>query len=152
MPNTATTVQEYMDALPGERKSPIMQLRNSIREQLPSGFEERISYGMIGYVVPHSLYPPGYHVNPKLPLPFLNLASQKAYIALYHIGLYADPSLLNWFMAEYRKQTGRKPYIGKSCVRFKNTAQIPYALIGELASKMSPQQWIACYEKQVKGA
>ncbi|MFN8276426.1 MAG: DUF1801 domain-containing protein [Chitinophagales bacterium] len=147
---TVTTVADYVAALPEERGAAIEQLRKTIKKALPKGFEETMSYGMIGYVVPHSKYPAGYHCDPKLPLPFLNLASQKNFIALYHMGLYADEKMLNWFSEAFVKATGKKPDMGKSCIRFKKEADIPYALIGELCSKMSPADWIAQYEKMLK--
>lgn len=102
---------------------------------------------MIGYVVPHSLYPPGYHVNPTLPLPFINIASQKNYIAMYHMGLYANKQLLDWFVAEYPKHSPRKLDMGKSCIRFKNMETIPYDLIGELCTKMTIENWITMHEQ-----
>jgi uncharacterized protein YdhG (YjbR/CyaY superfamily) len=150
MQSNTKTPEEYIESLPEDRKMAIKQLRNEIMSNLPKGFEEVMSYGMIGYVVPHSLYPDGYHCDPKLPLPFLNLASQKNYIALYHMGLYADPALLEWFTNEYAKHSGKKPDIGKSCIRFKNPNHIPYKLIGELVARITPQQWIEVYKGQIK--
>lgn len=116
---------------------------------LPNGFEEQISYGHIGFVVPHSMYPNGYHCDPTSPLPFIGLASQKNFIALYHMGIYSDEKLLNWFIEEYPKHAKRKLDMGKSCIRFKKTDDIPYDLIGKLASKITPDQWIATYEKNL---
>ena len=150
MQSKVLTPQDYADSLPDERRTSIDHLRKVILDHLPEGFSEEMNYGMIGYVVPHSLYPPGYHCNPKLPLPFMNLASQKNYIALYHMGLYADNGLRNWFTAAYLMQTKKKPDMGKSCIRFKKTDQIPYDLIGELAAKISPKDWIDRYEKLSK--
>lgn len=147
MPSTAHTPQEYIDSLPGDRKEAMNQLRHTITAHLPEGFREEMSYGMIGYVVPHSLYPAGYRTNPKLPLPFICLASQKSYIALHHMGLYGDEALLRWFKEAYPRHSKTKLDMGKGCIRFKKPAQIPYDLIGELVSKMTPQQWIAAYEK-----
>jgi hypothetical protein len=109
-----------------------------------------MSYGMIGYVVPHSIYPAGYHCDTKLPLPFLNLASQKSHIAVYHMGIYADPELLNWFQSAYAAEVKGKLDMGKSCIRFKKPELIPYGLFAELASKMSVQDWISLYEKNYK--
>ena len=126
------------------------ELRKVVLENLPTGFEEQMSYGMLGYVVPHSIYPSGYHCDPKLPLPFLSIASQKKFIAVYHMGIYADNELLDWFTSEYCKQSKTKLDMGKSCIRFKKIDQIPYKLIGELASKMTPQQWIDLYERTLK--
>lgn len=144
------TVDEYIQSLPEDRKEAIKKIRTIIQQNLPRGFVECISYGMIGYVVPHSLYPDGYHCNPKLPLPFLNLASQKNYIALYHCGIYADDDLLAWFQKEYAAHSSKKLDMGKSCIRFKKIEDIPYKLIGQLVSKMTVEEWIALYEKNVK--
>jgi hypothetical protein len=140
----------YLDQLPEARKEPMRLLRHCILENLPSGFEETMSYGMIGYVVPHSRYPPGYHCDPKLPLPFLNIASQKNYIAFYHSGLYANPEIKNWFVQAYNSQVSIKLDMGKSCVRFKKPEHIPYKLLGELCRKISVSDWILLYEKQIR--
>ncbi len=150
MQSNAKTPQEYIDSLPDERKAAMSKLRKVILENLPKGFSEEMSYGMIGYVVPHSVYPTGYHCDPKLPLPFLNIASQKNYIAVYHSGVYADKKINEWFTAEYPKHVNTKLDMGKSCIRFKNVDHIPYDLIGELVQKMTPQEWIELYEKNVK--
>lgn len=150
MTSAATTVKEYIDGLPEDRKEAINQLRTVIQKKLPKGFQEEMSYGMIGYVVPHTLYPAGYHCNPKLPLPFMNIASQKNFIAVYHMGIYADPKLMDWFLAEFPKHSKSKLDMGKSCIRFKKPEQIPFELIGELASKMTVKDWVAMYEKQFK--
>lgn len=150
MQSKASTPDEYFDALPDDRKAPMMELRKVIKKNLPKGFKEQISSGMVGYVVPHSLYPDGYHCSPELPLPFLSVASQKNFISIYHMGLYSDPKLLKWFTTAYAKQSKTRLDMGKSCLRFKKTDQIPMALIGELASKMTPQQWITIYERIIK--
>lgn len=146
----ADSPEEYIEQLPEERQVVISKIRKIILENIPQGFEEQMSYGMLGYVVPHSLYPDGYHCNPKLPLPFMNLASQKNFVALYHSGMYADPKLYNWFVAEYPKHCNRKLDMGKSCVRFKSMNTIPYDLIAELCGKMTPKDWINLYEQNVK--
>lgn len=146
MKSNAKTVNEYIAELPEDRKETVQKLRKIISENLPKGFEECISYGMIGWVVPHSMYPKGYHCSPELPLPFLNLASQKNSINLYHMGIYADDKLLNWFLEEFPKYSKKKIDVGKSCMRFKKSDDVPYELIGELASKISPEQWIERYE------
>ena len=143
-------VSEYLQALPEERKVVIEKLQMLFKKNLPKGFEEQLSYGMIGYVVPHKLYPDGYHCDPKLPLPFLAMASQKNFIAIYHMGMYAKPDLLEWFVSEYPKHCKSKLDMGKSCVRFKKMEDIPYNLISELAKKMTVQDWISCYEKNYK--
>jgi len=147
MQSKATTTEQYIAELTAERKPIIIKLRQVILDNLPEGFEEVMSYGMLGYVVPHGIYPNGYHCNPKLPLPFINLASQKAHIGFYHMGIYADEELLNWFTGEYAK-TGIKVKLnmGKSCIRFKKEAHIPFELLGELVAKVTHQDWIATYE------
>ena len=150
MQSKATTVEEYLSELSEDRKAPMLKLREAIKNNLPKGFEEVISYGMLGYVVPHSIYPAGYHCTPKLPLPFINLASQKNTISLYHIGIYGDKNLLDWFVAEYSKHAKSKIDMGKGCFRFKKMDDIPYDLIGELATKISVQDWITFYEQNWK--
>ena len=126
------------------------RLHQEILDNLPRGFEPAMSYGMIGYVVPHSIYPDGYHCSPELPLPFMNIASQKNFIGVYHMGVYAIPELKAWFEEQYAEQVPTRLDMGKSCVRLKKIDQIPYELIGELASKMTPQEWIETYESAVK--
>tara|TARA_R110002124_G_scaffold55533_1_gene156948 strand:- start:7359 stop:7814 length:456 start_codon:yes stop_codon:yes gene_type:complete len=149
MTSNASTPDEYVAELPEDRATAVQKLRDVIKKNLPKGFEETMSYGMIGYVVPHSIYPDGYHCSPELPLPFMNIASQKNFIALYHSGIYADEKLLNWFTSEYPKHVKTKLDMGKSCVRFKKVDQIPYELIAELVQKMSVQDWIDKYESAV---
>jgi uncharacterized protein YdhG (YjbR/CyaY superfamily) len=144
------TVDNYIEGLPEDRKDAMQQLRKAFLDNLPQGFEECMSYGMIGYVVPQSIYPSGYHCDSKLPLPFLNIASQKSHIAIYHMGIYADAELFNWFQQEYPKYVKGKLDMGKSCIRFKKPELIPYGLFAELASKMSVQNWISLYEKNYK--
>jgi len=146
MQSDAKNPQEYLDALPEERKAAMNQLRKTVIENLPTGFQEAMSYGMLGYVVPHDLYPKGYHCQPELPLPFINIASQKNFIAFYHMGIYADKNLHNWFVTVYPKHTKLKLDMGKSCIRFKKMADIPYQLIAELVSKISVEDWISSYE------
>jgi Domain of unknown function (DU1801) len=146
----AKTPEEYIESIPDNRKEAVSALRKTILDNLPKGFAEVMGYGMIGYVVPHSIYPNGYHSMPKLPLPFINLASQKNHIALYHMGIYGDKELLDWFTSEYSKQTNLKPDMGKGCIRFKKPDKIPYKLIGELVSRVTVKDWIATYEKNIK--
>jgi uncharacterized protein YdhG (YjbR/CyaY superfamily) len=146
MQSKAETPEQYIGQLPEERRLAISKLRKTILENLPKGFHELMSYGMIGYVVPHSLYPKGYHCDPKLPLPFINIASQKNFISLYHMGIYGNKKLLDWFLNEYPKYSKTKPDMGKGCIRFKKIDQIPYELIGELSSKITADEWIKIYE------
>ena len=150
MNSTAKISEEYVTQLPEDRKAPIQKLRTIILEQLDPKFQECINCGMLGYVVPFTIYPDGYHCNPKLPLPFMNLASQKNYIAVYHSGMYAKKEIYDWFVAEYPKHCTTKLDMGKSCVRFKKMDDIPYTLIGQLAAKMSVDEWITLYESQIK--
>jgi hypothetical protein len=147
MQSNSTSPEDYLNELPEDRKAAINALRKVIKKHLPKGFKEEMSYGMIGYVVPHKLYPNGYHCDPKLPLPFMSIASQKNFIAVYHMGLYADEILMKWFTDAYAKAVPGKLDMGKSCLRFKKPEQIPLDLIGELAAKMTPQDWITLYEK-----
>jgi len=140
-------VVDYINSIEeGPRKELFLQMRDVIIKNLPNGFEEEMNYGMIGYVVPHSLYPKGYHCSPELPLPFVNLVIRKDIITFYHMGLYADPAMLLWFEKEYIEETGKKPDMGKSCIRFKKTTPITFQLIGSLMRKISPEQWIERYE------
>ena len=145
-----TSVDDYIDQIPEDRKAVISKLRKVVLDNLPDGFEEGLNYKMIGYYVPHSKYPGGYHCDPKLPLPFMNIASQKNSINIYHMGLYAKKELLDWFVSEYPKHCKRKLDMGKSCIRFKKMDEIPFELIGTLVSKMTADQWIEIYENTLK--
>ncbi len=146
----AASPDDYIEKIPEDHKVAFTKLRLIIKENLPKGFQEVMSYGMIGYVVPHSIYPAGYHCNPELPLPFMNIASQKNFIAVYHMGMYADKNLLDWFITEFSKHSKLKLDMGKSCIRFKKPEQIPFELIGELAAKMTCEEWIELYENSIK--
>jgi uncharacterized protein YdhG (YjbR/CyaY superfamily) len=148
MQSKALTVAEYLNEIPEERKPAIEKLVAICRAQL-HGFEEKMSYGMIGYVVPFSIYPKGYHVTPELPLPFVNIASQKNFIALYHMGLYGNKTILDWFVSEYPKHSKRKLDMGKSCIRFKKTEDIPFDLIKELMKKIKLEDYISKYEENI---
>ncbi len=144
------TVEEILISLPEDRVEPFNSLHDAIMQNLPEGFEAAISYGGLGYVIPHSVYPDGYHCKPSEPLPFAGIASQKNSINFYHMGIYADPELLEWFVSEYPKHSAQKLDMGKSCVRFKKLDQIPFDLIGALMKKMSSKQWIEIYETTIK--
>lgn len=146
----ANNPDEYITQIPEDRIPYFKKLRQTILDNIPGGFEEQMSYGMIGYVVPKSTYPAGYHCTPELPLPFANIASQKNFIALYHSGIYASPEILDWFVAEYPKHCKRKLDMGKSCIRFKKAEEIPFDLIAELMQKLTVKQWIDLYEKNIK--
>ena len=150
MTSKATTPEQYLKELPADRKEPVTELRNVVLKNLPKGFKEVMSYGMLGYVVPHEIYPAGYHCDPRLPLPFINIASQKNFIAFYHMGIYAMPELLKWFVTEFPKHSTAKLDMGKACTRFKKPEQIPYKLIGELVKKITVKDWIETYEKIIK--
>ena len=150
MQSKATTPKQYLEELPEDRKDPMSKLRQQILENLPEGLEETMSYGMLGYVIPHSVYPDGYHCNPKLPLPFMNLASQKNFIAVYSMVLYSKKELMEWFTSEYAKRCKYKLDMGKSCMRFKRMDDIPFDLLGELTAKVSAEEWISIYETAIK--
>ena len=150
MTSKATTPEQYIVEAPEERQAYLNQLRHVINTNLPKGFEEGMQYGMIGYYVPHSIYPGGYHCNTKEPLPFMSFASQKNSVNLYHSGIYAVPEIYDWFVAEFPKHSKRKLDMGKSCVRFKKVDNIPLKLIGELCKKLSVKEWIEIYEKAIK--
>jgi uncharacterized protein YdhG (YjbR/CyaY superfamily) len=151
MQSKATTPDQYIAELPDDRREVITKLRDSLNKKLPKGFKEGIGYGMLCYSVPHSLYPQGYHVDPKMPLGFISIASQKNHIAIYHMALYSG-ALLDWFLAEWPKYSSKKLDMGKACIRFKKPEDIPFDLFAELFSKMSPQQWIEAYESALKSA
>lgn len=146
----ADHVADYLSKVPEERKTAMQRLYETVKDNLPEGFEEGISYGMMGWNVPLETYPPGYHCTPGKPLPFLGIASQKNFIAFYHMGMYADKELHDWFVAEYPKHSKRKLDMGKSCIRFKKPDEIPFGLMGELVKKMSPRDWISLYEQNLK--
>jgi Domain of unknown function (DU1801) len=150
MQSKATTVDAYIAELPEDRKKAMTELRKVIKKNLPKGFNEGMGYGMMGWSVPHSLYPPGYHCTPELPLPFMGIASQKNFIAVYHMGVYANPQLLKWFTAAHAKASPKKLDMGKSCIRYKKPEDIPYQLIGELSSKITVDDWIEMYETAFK--
>lgn len=146
----ASTVEHYIEQIPEDRKLIFRQIIDVIETNLPSGFNSTIGYGMINWVVPLETYPEGYHCTSGSPLPFLALASQKNFIALYHMGMYAEKNLLEWFVSEYPKYSKRKLDMGKSCVRFKKMDDIPLELLGQLAQKMTVENWITIYEQNFK--
>lgn len=144
------TVNEYLAQVAEDQAKPFGKLRQSIRKGLPPGFEETVNYGMIGYVVPHSLYAPGYHCNPKEPLPFMNIAAKKSNISLYHMGIYGNAELKKWFFDELAKSSRHKIDSGKGCVKFKYYDEIPFELVRELASRISVEDWIDYYERNIR--
>jgi len=146
----ATSPEDYISQVPEDRQATLKKLRQVINNNLPKGFQEGIQYGMIGYYVPHSIYPDGYHCKPEEPLPFMSFASQKNSVNLYHSGIYAVPEIHDWFVSEYPKYSKRKLDMGKSCIRFKKLDEIPFDLIGELSAKLSVDEWINIYESAVK--
>lgn len=150
MKTDSKDIINYISNAPEERQEALSKLRDTIKNHLPKGFKECMQYNMISYVVPHSIYPEGYHCNPKDALPFISIANQKNFIALHHIGLYASPELVEWFTAEYAKHATAKLDMGKGCVRFKKPEQIPYDVIKALAKKISTKQWIEIYETKLK--
>ena len=143
-------IESYINSLPEDRKEPINNIIRAVEENIPTGYAKIMNYGMPSFVVPHSVYPSGYHVTPDLPLPFIGVASQKNHIGFYHMGLYVDSKLLDWFILEYPKYCKLKLDMGKSCIRFKKNNEIPYELIGTLSTKMAVKDWIKIYEKNIK--
>jgi len=146
----ANSLEEYLNNVPEDRQSAFRTLYQTISKNLPKGFQEGLTYGMIGWSIPLETYPAGYHCTPKTPLPFINLASQKNFVAIYHMGIYANPELLDWFVTEFSKYSARKLDMGKSCIRFKKVEDIPFDLIAELCQKITPQDWIVLYEREFK--
>lgn len=144
------SVEEYINNTPDHQKEAVNQIRGILKNNLPQGFEETMSYGMPSFVVPHSLYPDGYHCKPSEPLPFISIGAQKNHIGFYHMGIYAMPQIMDWFVNEFPKRSSLKLDMGKSCIRFKNPEKIPFDLIEALAQKISPEEWISVYEKAIK--
>ncbi len=144
------TAQDYYDQLPADRKQPMENIRKVLLNNLPDGFKEGFGYGMPSYIVPLSRYPAGYHCAPGTPLAYISLASQKNFIAMHHLGMYASPELTAWFAAEYPKHSKSKLDMGKGCIRFKKMDDIPYELIAKMAQKLTVQQWIDTYERILK--
>lgn len=152
MQSKATTVEQYLSELPEDRRAAIAAVRKVFLDNLDGGFAEGISYGMIGYSVPHSRYPAGYHCNPAQPLPFGGLASQKGHMSLYLMGLYMDQvgekrgPLLTWFEESWKK-AGKKLDMGKSCVRFKKLDDLALDVLGQAVRRMKCDEFIAAYER-----
>lgn len=146
----SVSIEDYISKIPEEIQEAFKKLFDTVNDNLPKGFEDAANYGMIGWVVPLAKYPAGYHCAPGTPLPFINIASQKNFIALYHMGLYSTPELLDWFVTEYPKHSKKKLDMGKSCVRFKKAEDIPFELIAELSKKMTADDWIKIYESQYR--
>ena len=144
------SIKDYTNSLASDRKTTITQLINVIEQNIPKGFEKVMNYGMPSFVIPHSIYPNGYHCDTTLPLPFIGVSNQKSSISLHHMGLYADSELLDWFKSEYPKHSNTKLDMGKSCIRFKKFNEIPYELIGVLSNKMTVKNWIDIYEQNIK--
>ncbi len=152
MPVKVNSAQDYLSQVSDDKKEAMIKLREVILENIPKGFREGIGYGMIGYCVPHSIFPAGYHCDPKLPLPFVSIAAQKNFIAIYHMGIYGSPKLLDWFTREYAKQVKGKLDMGKGCIRFKKPEDIPFDLIGELMQKISVDEWVKQYSENLANA
>ena len=150
MTSSATSPEQYINEAPEDRREALQKLREVILSNLPKGFQEGMQYGMIGYAVPHEIYPAGYHCDPKIPLPFMSFASQKNSINFYHMGIYAKKELYDWFVAEFPKHSKKKLDMGKSCMRFKKVEDIPFELLGELSQKLTPEEWIEIYEAAFK--
>jgi hypothetical protein len=144
------SIEAILESVPEDKAAAFHRLHQTILAHLPDGFEAALSYGMLGYVVPHRIYPAGYHCRPGEPLPFVSIAAQKHSINLYHMGIYAEPDLLKWFQTQYPLHSVQKLDMGKSCIRFKK--DIPFDLIGELIQKMTVKEWIDLYERKFRKA
>ena len=144
------TIKGYINSLESDRKKTITQLINVIEQNIPKGFEKTMNYGMPSFVIPHSIYPDGYHCDNKLPLPFISISNLKSSISLHHMGLYANSELLDWFKSEYPEHSKTKLDIGKGCIKFKKINDIPYKLIGVLSKRMTVKNWIDTYEQNIK--
>ena len=145
-----SSIETYLNSLSKDRKESVQKIIKVVEDNIPFGYSKIMNYNMPSFVIPHSIYPDGYHVTPVLPLPFIGVASQKNHIGFYHMGLYANPKLLDWFISEYPKYCKSKLDMGKSCIRFKKMDDIPYELVAELSTKMTTQDWISIYEKNIK--
>ncbi len=141
-------VKDYLDSLPEDRRKALRKVRAAVNRRLPKGYKEGIQYGMIGWFVPHSVYPDGYHCDPKQPVPFAGLASQKNYMSLYLMCIYGDPKHKAWFEKEWKK-TGKKLSMGKSCVRFKTVDDVPLDLIEEAVARVPVEDFLAHYDKMI---
>jgi hypothetical protein len=144
-----TSVSDYIESLPDDRKTAISRIRQAINKNLPKGFKEGFGMNMILWSVPHSSYPAGYHCDPTKPLMLIGLAANKSGISMHHMGLYGSTQLLNWFTAEWPKHSAKKLDMGKGCVRFKKLDDVPIDLIGELSTKLTPQAWVEQYERAI---
>lgn len=151
MQSKAKTVKQYLAELPDDRREALQAVRAAILKSLPKGYEEGMMYGAIGYYVPHSIYPPGYHCDPKLPLPFAGLASQKNYLTMSLMCVYADPEHGAWFRDAWVK-AGKKLDMGKACVRFKKADDVPLKVVGQAVKRVPVKKFIAVYESAVKPA
>ena len=146
MKSQAKTVKEYLAGLPEERRRTVAAVRDVIRKNLPEGYEEGMQYGMIGYYIPHSIFPEGYHCDPAQPLPYACLASQKNHMALYLMCVYGDQGTRAWFEKAYRA-TGKKLDMGQSCVRFKKLEDLPLEVIGQAVAKIPLDKYLARYKE-----
>ncbi|HYO55357.1 DUF1801 domain-containing protein [Archangium sp.] len=149
MQSKATTVDQYLASLPEERRAAISAVRNVILENLDERYEEGMQYGMIGYYVPHKVFPAGYHCDPKQPLPFASLASQKSHMAVYLMCIYGQPEQEKWFREAWAK-TGKKLDMGKSCVRFKKLEDVALDVIGEAIRRAPAKAYIEHYESMIR--
>jgi len=150
MQSKAATVDEYLAALPSERRAALQAVRKVIQANLGKGFKEGMQYGMIGYCVPHSVYPAGYHCDPKQPLPFASLASQKNHMSFSVMSVYLDPAEERWFKSAWQK-SGKKLDMGKACVRFKRLEDVPLEVVGQTFARTSAAQFIERYEAILGG-
>lgn len=145
MKSDATTVEAYLETLPTDRRAAIEAVRKVILENLDEGYEEGMQYGMIGYYVPHRVYPAGYHCDPKQPLPFATLGSQKGYMSVYLMCVYGHGATRSWFVDAWKK-AGKKLDMGRSCVRFKKLEDLALDVIGEAIRRVPARKYIEFVE------
>lgn len=149
MTDAAASPEAYLAALPDDRRAVVTAVCEAIRPHLPEGIEEGMQYGMIGWYVPHSIHPDGYHCNPEEPVPYASVANQKAKVSVYLFCMYTDPDLAAWFADAYRAWLGRKPDMGKSCVRFKRVEDVPVELLAEVVRRMPLDTFLDRYTARI---
>lgn len=144
----AKNLTEYLASLPDDRRKAIRAIRAAINKGLPKGYKEGIQYGMPGWFVPHSIYPDGYHCDPKQPVPFAGLASQKSHIGIYLMCIYGQPKHQKWFVDAWKK-TGKRLDMGKACVRVKKLEDVPLEVITEAVARVPVDEYLAFYTKRI---
>lgn len=143
------TVAAYLKTLPADRRAAIETIRAAVQKALPKGYEEGMQYGMIGYYVPHALYPPGYHCDPKQPLPFMGIGNTKGHIGLYMFCLYTDEEAVATFVSAW-EQAGKRLDMGKACVRVKRIEDVPLDVLARTVKRATVKRFVVSYEAQLE--